>query len=210
MKTPLGRLSFLLLGWALAVSVAGRFQFLLFLPPWAVPILVAGLTIGLTRLLDGWLQPAVAELGVRRIVAVHLIRFVGAAFLWMQLQGRLPAEFAHRAGWGDIASAIGAGILLLWPAGRTFNRLLFAWNIFGALDLVVAMGTAGWFNVTQPGSMIEVSRFPLTLVPLFGVPVLLSTHWIMLRQLVRGRDQNDSIGSNGAHFGDRHTIGTQS
>lgn len=210
MNTPLARLSFILLGWALAASVAGRFQFLFFLPPWAVPLLVAGLTIGLTLLLNRWLRPAVAELGVRRIVAVHLIRFVGAAFLWMQLQGRLPAEFAHRAGWGDIATAIGAGILLLWPAGRTFNRLLFAWNIFGALDLVVALGTAGWLNVTQPGSMIEASRFPLTLVPLFGVPVLLSTHWLMLRQLYLGRDKNNTIGGNAAHFGDRHTIGTQS
>ncbi len=66
------------------------------------------------------------------------------------------------------------------PEGVGFRRALFGWNILGALDLLVAVGTAGWLNVVRPGSMIELSLLPLTLVPLWIVPVLLSTHLVML------------------------------
>jgi hypothetical protein len=87
-----------------------------------------------------------------------------------------PAEFAHRAGWGDIAAAGGALVLLFWPEGAGFRRALLGWNIFGAADLLLAFGTAGWMNLTRPGAMIEMSGLPLTLVPLWLVPVLLSSH----------------------------------
>jgi hypothetical protein len=110
-------------------------------------------------------------------------RFVGFYFLWLHAQGRLPAEFAHRAGWGDIIAAAGALILLFWPEGPGFRRALWIWNIVGLADLFVAVGTAGWLNLTRPGSMIEVAGLPLTLVPLWAVPILMTSHFVIFRRI---------------------------
>jgi hypothetical protein len=178
------RLVLFLLLWGAAAVVAGSLHLLVHLPAPAVPLLVAGLTIGFSVGLSrvSWLRDAAATVGVRAILAAHLIRFVGIYFLWLHTQGRLPVEFAQRAGWGDIAAAAGALILLFWPEGKGFGRAVFWWNIIGAADLLLAVGTGGWLNLTRPGSMIELAGLPLTLVPLWLVPVLLSSHINLFRQ----------------------------
>jgi hypothetical protein len=184
MTAPRQRLLLLLAGWGLAATVAGAGHLLLHLPPVGVQFLIAGLTIGFSVALArvGWLQAAAAALSVRTILAIHLIRFIGIYFLWLHGQGRLPVEFAERAGWGDIGAAAAALGLLCWPEGPGFRRALFWWNILGAADLFFAVGTAGWLNLTRPGSMIELTGLPLTLIPLWAVPLLLSSHIYLLRQ----------------------------
>ena len=184
MNSPKRRLILLLLLWGAAAVLAGALKMLGHLPSPAVPLLVASLTVGfsvgLVRI--AWLRDAAAGVGVRAILAVHLVRFLGFYFLWLHAQGRLPVEFAQRAGWGDIAAAGGALVLLFCPEGKGFGRLVFWWNIIGAADLLVAVGTGGWLNLTRPGSMIELAMLPLTLVPLWVVPVLLSSHIYLVRQ----------------------------
>ena len=83
--------------------------------------------------------------------------------------------------------------MLFWPEGRGFRRALFWWNIVGAADLLVAVGTAGWLNATRPNSMIEMASLPLTLVPLFAVPVLLTSHLYLLRRHVCGYEADESV-----------------
>jgi len=186
MKTSSQRLVLLLALWGLAAGAAGFGHLLQHLPPAAAQVSIAGLTVGFSLALArlGWLQEAAAVLDVRAILAAHLFRFVGIYFLWLHAQGRLPAEFAERAGWGDIAAATGALGLLFCPEGRGFRRVLFWWNLFGAADLVVAVGTAAWLTITRPGSMIEITQLPLVLIPLWAVPVILSSHLYLLRQHV--------------------------
>ena len=190
MPTPRFRLLLLLALWGFAATLAGATHLFLHLPPVAVQLLIAALAVGFSFALARvrWLAAAAAALGVRTILAAHLVRLIGVYFLWLQAQGRLPAEFAQRAGWGDIAAAAGAAGLLLWPEGAGFRRALFWWNLFGAADLFVAVGTAGWMNATRPGSMIELTGLPLTLIPLWAVPVLLSSHIYLVRRQVCGRD----------------------
>jgi hypothetical protein len=186
MKTPsLPRFLILLAVWGLAAVAAGSVHLLLHLPPYAVPVVVAGLTAGFTLavLRVGWISETVREISSRTLLAFHLIRFVGVYFLWLHAQGRLPAEFAHRAGWGDVIAAAGALVLLFWPEGSGFRRALWLWNAVGLADLFVAVGTAGWLNLTRPGSMIEVAGLPLTLVPLWGVPILMASHFVIFRRL---------------------------
>ena len=189
MKTSsLPRFLILLAAWGLAVAAAGRAHLLLHLPPYAVPMLVASLTIGLTLAVSrvGWVSETVRKLSLRQLLAVHVGRFVGLYFVWLYARGRLPAEFAHRAGWGDVIAAAGALILLFWPEGPGFRRALWIWNIVGLADLFVAVGTAGWLNLTRPGSMIEVASLPLTLVPLWGVPIYMTSHFVIFRRLFAG------------------------
>src|SRR5580704_14988885 len=108
MKTPsISRFLILLAVWGLAATAAGAMHLLSHLPPGAVTVLVAGQTIGLTIAVSrvGWINEAVRDIGLRRMLAAHLVRFLGFYFLWLHVLGRLPAEFAHRAGWGDVIAA---------------------------------------------------------------------------------------------------------
>ncbi len=186
MKTPVQKLLLLLAIWGLLATVAGAWHLLAHLPPVGAQLLIAGLALGFSVALArvGWLRAAVAALSVRTVLAAHLVRFIGIYFLWLHAQGRLPVEFAQRAGWGDIVAAGAALGLLFWPEGAGFRRALVAWNLFAAADLLVAVGTADWLNFVRPGSMVEITELPLTLIPLWAVPVLLSSHILLLRQQV--------------------------
>jgi hypothetical protein len=172
----------ILILWALAVSVAAGLHWLVRLPPALVPAMAAACAVafGVAVRRRPALRTAVAGLGIRSILGFHGIRFVGIYFLWLSARGRLPIEFADRAGWGDVAAAIGAMALLPFRDGPGFRRALLAWNLVGLADLAVAVGTAAWLNVTRPGSMIELARFPLALVPLWIVPVLILSHLYLL------------------------------
>jgi hypothetical protein len=187
LATPRARLFLLLALWGAVALVGGAFGLLRRLPPPGPQLLVAGMTVALSLALArvAWIAEAARALPTRAVVAFHLTRFVGFAFLWLHAQGRLPAAFAHRAGWGDVLAATGAAVLLLWPDGPGSRRALAAWNVFGALDLLLAVSTAGAFAASQPGSMVEITRLPLALIPLWGVPVLLSSHIYLLRTRVR-------------------------
>lgn len=184
MNSPSFRLMSLLAIWALLAALAGGSGLLPHLPRFVFPLLVAGLSVSLSvataRL--AWLRTAVAAISTRRLLAVHLVRFVGAYFLVLESAGRLPHEFAQRAGWGDIMAAAGALILLCLPGTPSSRRALFGWNLLGAADLLLAVGTAGWLNSVHPNSMREISHLPLALVPLFVVPVLMGSHVVLLRR----------------------------
>lgn len=162
--------------------------------------LIIGFSMSVRR--AGWLREAAQALGARSLVTAHLVRFVGIYFLWLHAQGRLPAEFAMRAGWGDVAAATGAVLLLIfWRETVGFRWLLIAWNLVGAGDLLLAVGTGGWLNATRPGSMIELAGLPLALVPLWLVPVLFSSHlWLIERCLksLRGARNQPAANSGGA------------
>lgn len=198
MKTNSIRLALLLGIWGAAAAVAGAFHLLAHLPRLVVPALVAGLSVSFSVAVwrVSWLRSVLDGLSVRALVGSHVFRLVGGYFLWLQSQGRLPLEFAQRAGWGDVATALGACLLLLLKDGPGFRTALLGWNIFGALDLLVAVGTGGWLNAVRPGSMREISEFPLALIPLWLVPVYLSSHlYLIRRQVSRGfpSEQNPAV-----------------
>jgi hypothetical protein len=180
------RLNWLLALWGLAAGAAGAVHLLAHLPGAGPQILVASLTISLSVAVMrvGWLRDAVKKVSARKILGLHVLRVVpGAWFLWLYAQGRMPVEFAERAGWGDIIAGLGATGLLFWPEGVGFRRAARLWNIFALADLIVAVGTAGWLNATRPGAMVEISSLPLALIPLWLVPMLVATHILLFRRL---------------------------
>ena len=87
---------------------------------WPPPVVIAGLTAAV--LAAAWLIPRFrAWLGgvdLRWLVAFHLTRFVGFYFLYLYARGQLPYDFAVPGGWGDIAVAgLAIVLLLIGPAG---------------------------------------------------------------------------------------------
>jgi hypothetical protein len=77
------------------------------------------------------------------IVGIQLYRALGVTFLILYAAGQLPSLFAWPAGAGDIAVGLLAPVVgsAYARAPRDRAGLVRAWNIFGILDLVVAVGT---------------------------------------------------------------------
>ena len=130
-------------------------------------------------------RQSVDALPIQALVGVHVARFVGIAFLVLGARGELSPLFAERAGWGDITTAAIAGVLLLIGLAKTIPpRVLVAWNVFGMIDLIVAVTTAAFVVLRGdvPG-MEALLRLPLVLVPIFAVPLLFATHIALFRRL---------------------------
>ncbi len=124
-----------------------------------------------------------------RLALPHTLRVVGVTFLIVMVQGHLPAVFALPAGLGDIAAGLAAPLVarrLAHGGGR--SRAVW-FNLFGILDLVVALGIgflAGlgpWRPLDITPSTEPLSLLPLALVPTVAVPLAIALHLVALRRL---------------------------
>src|SRR6266536_1935732 len=100
-------------------------------------------------------------------------------------RGVLAPMFAQRAGWGDILAAVIALGFVAFAQSPARPKLAFnLWNLFGLLDLAVAVSTAAWVSrqALVPG-VEPLVRLPLILVPLFFVPVLAASHIVLFRRI---------------------------
>jgi hypothetical protein len=170
--------------WFAAAWVLGESGSLAALEPPAPQMILLGLTALLLSNsvvlpgFRGWL----GSLDLRRLVAVHLGRFVGIHFLILHGRGQLPYDFAVKGGWGDIAVAVGAVALLVVPGLIARRGVLLAWNAVGLADILFVVATAGRLAAADPSSMRALLRLPLSLLPTFYVPLVIATHvWIFWR-----------------------------
>ena len=117
---------------------------------------------------------------LRPILALHAFRFVGLAFLVPGVvSSDLALSFAHPAALGDIAAASLALLsLALLPRG---GGILVAWvfNLWGSADLLNAFYQAGSAGLA-PGQL-GATYF----IPTFLVPLMLITHVVAFRILLR-------------------------
>jgi hypothetical protein len=181
---------FLLIGlvWfaiALGLGASGRLQLLR--PP-APQLVLAGLTALLiaSGVLSGTFRSWLGSLRLRRIVALHLTRFVGAYFLVLYGRGELPYLFAVPGGWGDIAIASGALLLvLLVPALEQHSGWLLLWNLLGLADILFVAATAARLAFADPASMSALQRLPLSLLPTFLVPLIIASHLLIFWRVLR-------------------------
>jgi hypothetical protein len=148
-------------------------------------------TLFMAALVSATLVPSVRDwvdaLPLRALIGINATRFIGISFLVLAARGQLAPMFANRAGWGDIVTAALAIVLFLAGDPRTAAQrsLVHVWNVFGFLDLVVAVGTATWVTVNgmTPGVQAMLS-WPLSVVPLFFVPLFLTIHVLIARRLL--------------------------
>ena len=130
-------------------------------------------------------RQSVDALPLQALIGIHAIRFIGIAFVVLAARGDLSPLFAERAGWGDVTTAtIAVGLLLVGLATTVPRGVLLAWNVFGIIDLLVAVGTATFVVVRGdvPG-MQPLLGLPFILVPIFAVPLLFATHVALFRRL---------------------------
>ena len=129
------------------------------------------------------------RVGIRTLVAIHLVRFFGVYFLWLSSQGLIASDYALLAGWGPIIIAIGALVVLLAfraddPIGR---QAILAWNIVGVLDVLIVFGVMS--RMARPDPLIQggFASLPLSLLPTFVLPLIIVSHVLIFVWWYRSR-----------------------
>jgi hypothetical protein len=139
-------------------------------------------------------RKAVASVPMSLMVGLNIARVFAFLFFLLWAQGRLAGPFPFFAGWGDIITGVFA-FPLIWLAqdeGARHGAAIFAWNLFGIADLVLAIA----LGVTSAeGSPIQIFRtapgseamqyLPWSFVPTVLVPWWLIMHaiiWVRLRR----------------------------
>jgi len=183
-------LAFVLAPSAASLAVRDRF----YLTP-LIPIFAVGsIAIALAAVaLSPALRRAIETAPLPAIIGVQFYRALGALFVILLALGQLPAHFAEPAGWGDVFVGVTAPLVALglargWSGARA---LAVGWNVFGLLDLFVAVGMGTGFLapylVPELGSRVPpaaaMGAFPMILVPTFAVPLSIILHVIALVRL---------------------------
>jgi hypothetical protein len=132
-----------------------------------------------------YLLPLVSRLRPQQILVpillLHSTRHLGMMFLTRgATYPGLPLEFAYPAAFGDLVTAIIAfvSIPLVLRGSRFAKPIVWAFNIFGTVDLLAAITTATIYNA--PPAM-----GPAFWIPALWVPLLLVTHYVVFVLLRR-------------------------
>src|SRR5215211_7824224 len=114
------------------------------------------------------------------LVAVHVWRILGIAFLWGVSQGILHPAFGIPAGIGDILIGVTAiPFAYFLRKGFSWSKYaLIVWSVLGVADLVNAV-SLGLITASEFG-ISTMATFPWFLVPTAGVPLALILHGITL------------------------------
>lgn len=177
--------------WFFVSFLAGALGFTSSLVPPAPQIILFGLVV-LLILLFLFLQPFKSwclTVDVRALVLIHITRFVGIYFLILYSQGRLPYDFAVPGGWGDIiVAALALIVAIIVPRrGMAGTIVYFLWNLAGFIDILYVVSTAARLAMSDPASMSELLKLPLSLLPTFLVPIIIFTHLVIFIRLFKVR-----------------------
>jgi hypothetical protein len=123
------------------------------------------------------------------MVFMHVFRILGVFFLLLSFYKLLEPGFAMAAGMGDIITAI-----LAIPVARAValkkpwsTPLVYAWNIFGLLDIVNLMTIAIFNAIKHPGTGGEMVLFPFSWFPAFAPASIPFFHYAIFRKLKAGQ-----------------------
>jgi hypothetical protein len=123
---------------------------------------------------------------LRWLVLFHVTRlFAGAYFLLLCQRGQLPCGFARTAGWSDIVIAILAVAVVGAMRTEFAKPLLLTWNILGLIDIIFVVLSALRFGLNDWQSMHALRELPLSLLPMFLVPLIIASHVLIFVRLAR-------------------------
>ena len=123
---------------------------------------------------------------LRPLLILHSFRFIGLAFLVPGVVSLgLPSAFAHSAAYGDIIAAILALLALILLPSTSGVVIAWIFNVWGTADLFNAFYQANHAGLTA--GQLGATYF----IPTFIVPLLLITHGLGFRILLR--HENESV-----------------
>ena len=119
---------------------------------------------------------------LRPILLLHSFRFVGLAFLVPGVvMPDLSPDFARPAAYGDLIAAVLALLALAGLESRAGIALVWVFNVWGSVDLTYAF-YQGLIGVGIRPGQLGAAYF----IPTVAVPLLLVTHGLAFRLLLRG------------------------
>ena len=132
----------------------------------------------------------VLSLSPRVLTLLHSWRaIVGVILIVLAANNVLPKLFALSAGWGDLAIGVTAPFVAYRLANPSNRRALIFWNLLGVADLVIALSLGALTQILGSGELAangvttaRMGLLPLSLIPTFGVPLLLIQHFISIAQ----------------------------
>jgi hypothetical protein len=136
---------------------------------------------------EQYIWPAISKRerteALRPILVLHAFRYVGLAVL---IPGVVSPQlsttlFAHGLAYGDVATATLALIALASLRTKLAGPLVWLFNIFGTADLLNAFYQGGRISLPNTPGLLGAAYF----IPILGVPLLLVTHVLVFRLLVR-------------------------
>jgi hypothetical protein len=133
-----------------------------------------------------WLRTAKRFDAQRAIAALHTFRFFGLVFILPGVTGPdLPGSFATFAAYGDFATGVLAMLALLTAGIRPlFWSFVVAFNVVGVADLII-----DYYHATTAGLPEIAGQLGSTYaVPIIYVPLLMITHVVAFRFLLRPVD----------------------
>ena len=162
-----------------------------------LPILAGVLVPILVFLIAFWtvspFRDFVMSIDLPVMAGIQTWRFAGLGFIALYAYGVLPGLFAWPAGLGDMTIGVTAPLVIFALRRRpafAASGLFWIWNLFGILDLAVAVSLGGLSAVLGIGISAGITTFPmgtmpLVLIPTFLVPLFLMLHIASLLQARR-------------------------
>ena len=120
---------------------------------------------------------------LRPILVLHGFRYIGLAVL---IPGVVSPDltatvFARGLAYGDLVSATLALIALAAIRTRLSGPLVWIFNIFGTADLLYAFYQGNRISLGDTPGLLGAGYF----IPILGVPLLMVTHVLVFRLLMR-------------------------
>src|SRR5262249_5658692 len=156
-----------------------------------LPLAFFGISVALSFVAWGgiaarYLWPALRNLpradALRPLLLLHSFRFIGLAFLVPGVVSPdLPGAYARPAAYGDLVAALLALLALAGLRSRLGIVLVWVFNLWGSADLLFAF-YQGVIGVGLEPGQLGAAYF----IPTVVVPLLLITHGLVFRVLLRG------------------------
>ena len=128
-----------------------------------------------------WLQRQTREDALRPLLMFHSFRFIGLSFLIPGVVSpELSPAYAQPAAYGDLIAAVLALVALAALNTGLGLPLVWIFNVWGTADLLYAFYQGNQVGL-MPGQL-GATYF----IPTFIVPLLLITHGLVFRILLRG------------------------
>ena len=182
------------LGWTFAAVLVG-FSGILQNTRLSMPALCVAITLGLIALLAvrrDWRDRALG-LGIRTLLAIHLVRLFGIYFLWLSRQGLVAGDVAMLAGWGPLIIAGGAMVILiaLRPDAPQGRQAIVLWNVIGLVDVLLTV--AVMTRMARPDPLLQggFASLPLSLLPTLFLPMIVVSHVLIFIWWYRSRPKAD-------------------
>lgn len=161
-----------------------------------IPLILMPIITGLLLLRLPMWQQIVDAVPLHWLTGIQVYRIVGTiVFLPLMAMKILPAYFAIPASFGDLIAGLAAPLIAYWVWKRNSHWKIQAilLNIFGLLDFIVAvcLGSgilySGLSKILFDEEQIVTAHFayfPLSLIPLFILPVGIVLHLYSLKKLM--------------------------